>query len=49
MALQEQARSRQSLAKKRLKAETETEKPQRPLPMWCRGIMSGCINCGGCV
>jgi len=20
-----------------------------PLPMWCRGIMGGCVNCGGCI
>ncbi|MGD2066095.1 MAG: hypothetical protein PVI43_02860 [Candidatus Bathyarchaeota archaeon] len=20
-----------------------------PLPIWCRGIMGGCVNCGGCV
>jgi hypothetical protein len=19
------------------------------LPIWCRGIMGGCVNCGGCV
>jgi len=31
--------------------------PQQPtepykrdyLPIWCRGIMGGCVNCGGCV
>jgi len=31
--------------------------PQQPtelstrdyLPMWCKGIMGGCVNCGGCV
>ncbi|MCW4034657.1 MAG: hypothetical protein NWF03_04770 [Candidatus Bathyarchaeota archaeon] len=27
----------------------ELEKPKRELPMWCRGIMGGCVNCGGCV
>ncbi|UCC57816.1 MAG: hypothetical protein JSW14_05445 [Candidatus Bathyarchaeum sp.] len=49
MALQEHTHRSQSLAKKKIKSETETEKPQRPLPMWCRGIMSGCVNCGGCI
>jgi hypothetical protein len=22
---------------------------RRPLPMWCGGIMGGCVNCGGCI
>ncbi|MBT8171322.1 hypothetical protein KJN74_00425 [Candidatus Bathyarchaeota archaeon] len=28
----------------------ETQTYQRGyLPIWCRGIMGGCVNCGGCV
>jgi len=19
------------------------------LPIWCKGIMGGCVNCGGCI
>ncbi|MGD2066108.1 MAG: hypothetical protein PVI43_02930 [Candidatus Bathyarchaeota archaeon] len=45
----EQPHSRQKLAEKKIKPETEPEKPKRDLPMWCRGIMGGCVNCGGCV
>ncbi len=22
---------------------------REPLPIWCRGIMGGCVNCGGCI
>ena len=25
------------------------EENREPLPIWCRGIMGGCVNCGGCV
>jgi ferredoxin len=46
MALQEHTRIKQTLTEK---AELEIQKPRKPLPMWCRGIMSGCVNCGGCV
>ncbi len=32
------------------KQTTETESYKRDyLPIWCRGIMGGCVNCGGCV
>jgi len=31
-----------------------TKKLEKPyhrdyLPMWCKGIMGGCLKCGGCV
>ncbi|MEJ2242052.1 MAG: hypothetical protein P8Y18_07920 [Candidatus Bathyarchaeota archaeon] len=32
---------------KNLHQEPQTFK--RELPMWCRGIMGGCVNCGGCI
>jgi hypothetical protein len=32
----------------------DTQQPTEPykrdyLPMWCKGIMGGCVNCGGCI
>ncbi|MBN1785037.1 MAG: hypothetical protein JW815_04810 [Candidatus Bathyarchaeota archaeon] len=39
----------QKLAEKKMQPETYAEKPKRELPIWCRGIMGGCVNCGGCV
>lgn len=29
--------------------EHRQESHKRALPMWCRGIMGGCVNCGGCI
>jgi len=39
----------QKLAEKKMQPETEADKTKRVLPIWCRGIMGGCVNCGGCV
>jgi hypothetical protein len=45
----EQQQLTQKLAEKKMQSETEIDKPKRQLPIWCRGIMGGCVNCGGCV
>jgi hypothetical protein len=49
--MQKYPHSSQTLAKPEIEheKELEPEKPKRPLPMWCRGIMGGCVNCGGCI
>jgi len=41
----------------KIKTPKKPKYPQQPtelykrdnLPMWCKGIMGGCVNCGGCV
>jgi hypothetical protein len=37
--------------KPKVPTKKEHEEPYNRdyLPMWCRGIMGGCVNCGGCV
>lgn len=37
--------------KKPKQPRQKTEQPYKrdDLPMWCRGIMGGCVNCGGCI
>jgi hypothetical protein len=32
------------------KSQEKTEPYQRDyLSIWCKGIMGGCVNCGGCI
>jgi len=36
--------------KKPKQIQQTTQTSQRDyLPTWCKGIMGGCVNCGGCV
>ncbi|MFC1487943.1 hypothetical protein ACFLRN_09705 [Thermoproteota archaeon] len=36
--------------KKPKRSQQQTELYRRDyLPIWCKGIMGGCVNCGGCV
>ena len=37
--------------KPKMPTKKEHEEPYHRdyLPIWCRGIMGGCVNCGGCV
>ncbi|MHC3128774.1 MAG: hypothetical protein IBV52_01675 [Candidatus Bathyarchaeota archaeon] len=42
-------RSEQPFSPKEQLKKHKTDMTREPLPMWCKGIMGGCVNCGGCI